>query len=464
MKVNAMEDVTKLERRGLHADPFAFVLQTSTAEIPDATRRRAALLLLDTIGVCIAASRLEAGRIARETAVRFYAASSPEAEATLLFDGRKASIPGAAFAAASQIDNLDAHDGFNPVKGHIGVAVVPALTAVAENIPDLFGDDALAALVIGYEFAGRAGLALHATVSEYHTSGAWNALGVAAIAARLRGASGETLRQALGIAEYHGPRSQMMREIANPTMLHDGSGMGAFVGLSSLLMAEMGFIGGPAITVEAEDAAGYWADLGSVWQTDVQYIKPYPICRWAHAAIDAARELCLEHSLSSDDIAGVRIASFHNAVQLFPGMPATTSQAQYSLPFAVAKMIANGRVGVEDIAGDALSDPVAARLVAATEMVTAPEHEARFPAGRSADVTLTLNSGATVASGFVEARGGPERPYSEGDIVEKFMDFATPVAGKSRASAIRDATLGLSEANSRFSDLARHLTEPPEPV
>ena len=32
----------------------------------------------------------------------------------------------------------------------------------------------------------------------------------------------EQLRHALGIAEYHGPRSQMMREIANPSMLHDG--------------------------------------------------------------------------------------------------------------------------------------------------------------------------------------------------------------------------------------------------
>ena len=44
------------------------------------------------------------------------------------------------------------------------------------------------------------------------------------------GLSPDQLRQALGIAEYHGPRSQMMREIATPTMLHDGSGMGALVG------------------------------------------------------------------------------------------------------------------------------------------------------------------------------------------------------------------------------------------
>ena len=457
-----MEDGAKLDSGKVLVDPVAFALETATSDIPEATRRRAAFLFLDTIGVCIAATKIEAGKIAREAAVRFYAAPSPDDAATLLFDGRTASIPGAAFGAASQIDNLDAHDGFNPVKGHIGVAVVPALAAVAELIPSLKGEDALAALVVGYEIAGRAGLALHATVSDYHTSGAWNALGVAAMAARLRSVSYATLRQALGIAEYHGPRSQMMREIANPTMLHDGSGMGAFIGLSSVLMAELGFVGAPAITVEADEVSEYWSNLGTVWQTDVQYIKPYPICRWAHAPIDAVRELCQKHGISADDVSGIRVASFENAVQLFPGMPNTTSEAQYSLPFAVARMIINGRIGVEDITGDALSDPATARLVEVTEMVTTEEHEANFPTGRSADVTLTLQSGEKLASGFVEARGGPDRPYSEADIVEKFMDFAAPVIGAQRAGAIHQATLRLCDEDSRFADLAALLTAPPD--
>ena len=39
------------------------------------------------------------------------------------------------------------------------------------------GAEALMLVTLGYEIAGRAGLALHATVSDYHTSGAWNALG-----------------------------------------------------------------------------------------------------------------------------------------------------------------------------------------------------------------------------------------------------------------------------------------------
>ena len=202
----------------------------------------------------------------------------------------------------TQTDNLDAHDGYNPVKGHIGVAVVPALLALAEQSKPIGGDEALALITLGYEIAGRAGLALHATVSDYHTSGAWNALGVAALAARVRGLSLAQFREAIGIAEYHGPRSQMMREIASPSMLHDGSGWGAMVGISSTILAEQGFTGAPAITVEADEVADIWSDLGTRWIMTDQYVKPYPICRWAHAPIDGVRELMMAHSLTHDDI------------------------------------------------------------------------------------------------------------------------------------------------------------------
>ena len=88
---------------------------------------------------------------------------------------------GAAWALATQIDNLDAHDGLNATRGHIGCNLVPALFAYAEQHPSLTGRQALAALAMGDEVAARAAIALHAMVSDYHTSGAWNAPGVAAM-------------------------------------------------------------------------------------------------------------------------------------------------------------------------------------------------------------------------------------------------------------------------------------------
>jgi 2-methylcitrate dehydratase PrpD len=438
-----------------------FVLRRPAAAFPASVLEQARYLLLDTIGIAIAAGPMEAGRIARDTATLLYASTDPRHSARMLFDGRRASIAGAAYAAATQIDNLDGHDGYSPTKGHIGVAVVPALAALAEARPDLGGPEALAALVVGYEIAGRAGIALHATVSDYHTSGAWNALGVVAVAARLRRLSDDQLRQALGIAEYHGPRSQMMREIANPTMLHDGSGIGALIGLSAAVLAERGFTGAPAITIEEPEVAPHWQDLGAFWQVLHQYVKPYPICRWAHAAIDATRGLCHAHHLAPADISHVEVNSFHYAATLFDGMPDTTSKAQYSLRFAVATFIVHGRIGLEHISGSGLEDVAVADMLSRITVVESERHSARFPAGRWADVTLTTSDGRILASGDVHARGGPEAPLTQAEIEAKYMEFAAPMLGQGRAEAIRDAVLSLSDRDSLFGDLSALLYDPP---
>jgi 2-methylcitrate dehydratase PrpD len=315
--------------------------------------------------------------------------------------------------------------------------------------------------VIGYETAGRAGIALHATVSDYHTSGAWNALGVAAMAARSFKLNDDQLRHAFGIAEYHGPRSQMMREIATPTMLHDGSGMGALVGLSAAVLAAHGFAGAPAITIEAPEVAHHWDDLGSFWQVSRQYIKPYPICRWAHAAIDGTRALCLEHALTPEQIASVRVNSFHEAAALFAGMPDTTSKAQYSLPFPVATMIVHGRIGLEHISGPGLRDEAVAKMLKRIDVREATRHSVRFPQGRWADVQIETVDGRVLDSGDVHARGGPEAPFTTDDIIDKYMEFASPVLGDERAAIIRDGILGLTAGESRFSDLAEALYAPP---
>ena len=438
-----------------------FVLRRGAEDFPASVLETVSYLFLDTLGIAAAASPMEAGFIARETATLLYGTRADAHSARMLFDGRPVSVAGAAYAAATQTDNLDGHDGYSPTKGHIGVAVVPALAALAQTRCDLTGPEALAALVAGYEVAGRAGIALHATVSDYHTSGAWNALGVAALAARLRRLTGDQLRQALGIAEYHGPRSQMMREIANPTMLHDGSGWGAMAGISAAILAQRGFTGAPAITVEAPDVARHWDDIGAFWQVERQYIKPYPICRWSHAAIDATRTLCRDNNIDPEQISRIHVNSFRYAAELFRGMPETTSKAQYSLPFAVAVMAVHGRIGLEHISGAGLVDPAVAAMVKRITVAGAERHSARFPEGRWADVQIWTGDGRIFHSGDVHARGGPEAPLSRAGILDKYMEFAAPVLGKSRAAALQEGILGLCEPRSRFADLAPLLYEPP---
>ncbi len=72
-----------------------------------------------------------------------------------------------------------------------------------------------------------------------------------------RGCSRSTrrsIREALGVAEYFGPRGQILRACDSPTMVKDGSGWGAHVGVTAALLARDGFTGAPALTIEREDA------------------------------------------------------------------------------------------------------------------------------------------------------------------------------------------------------------------
>jgi len=455
-----MTRMQNLPRPSARFDQLAsFVRATGVSSLPQEVILTVKLLLLDLIGVLAAGSKLEAARIARDHAANHWAAGPEAASARLLFDGRRVSLPGFGYAMATQLDNLDAHDGWQPSKGHAGAALFPALCAFAEAETEVAGTEALVAMVLGYEISYRAAIALHATVNDYHTSGAWNALGCAVIGARLRGLDDAQLRHALGIAEYHAPRSQMMREIANPSMLHDGTGWGAPTGIYSVLVAEDGFRGAPAATVEFEDTAFAWKDLGQNWLTTQQYIKPYPVCRWVHAPIDAALKLKREHALTADMIEAIRIESFAYAADLNPGVPRSSPEAQYSLAWPVAAALARGRVGVDEVIESSFSDPEIIALTQLTSVVIDPDFDSGYPEKRLANIEITLKNGSVVESGTTEASGGPEPQPGEDEVIDKFRAFAGTVLPGPRVAQIEAAVLSLDTGKASFKALLDLLAE-----
>ncbi len=438
-----------------------FILGTPQQSIPQQTLTTAKLLILDLIGVMAAATKLDAGRIARDHAVNHWAAGPDGPSARLLFDGRKTSLPGFSFAMATQVDNLDAHDGWQPSRGHAGAALLPALCAFAEADKQITGHAALQAMVVGYEISYRAAFALHATVEDYHTSGAWNSLGCSAIGARLRAMDKNTLRHALGIAEYHSPRSQMMREIANPTMLHDGTGWGAPTGVYAVLVAEAGFQGAPAATIEFDDATHAWADLQQNWLTVQQYIKPYPICRWAHAPIDAALQLREKHNLDPATIESVSIETFAYSAALSVEVPDTTSRAQYAIAWPVAAALVRGHVGVDEVLEYSFTDPQLIAMTQRTNTRVDPQIDASFPEQRLARLVITLKNGQKLDSGVTTASGGPDPQPTEEEVVTKFRSYASTVLPAKRVAAIETAVMSMDSESFRFSTLMELLVDKP---
>ncbi|SHJ65512.1 2-methylcitrate dehydratase PrpD [Shimia gijangensis] len=431
-------------------DALSFIHIMKWQNLPDAVKKQAELNVLDLIGVAAAGSQTPPSMMTRDLAHEEFGGTLP-----MLFDGRTSSATGGAMAAGITIDSIDGHDGFNPAKGHIGAPLFPAALMLGHSA-GISGQAFLEAIVMGYEFGARASVAQHGTVPDYHTSGSWGAVTAAAAGSRIMGLDPETTRHALGIAEYHGPRSQMMRVIDYPSMLKDGAGWGAMCGTSAVKLAQKGFTGAPAITVE--NAAEYWDGLGSRWFTLEQYFKPYPVCRWAQAPIEGALALQRAHNIPHEQIATIEVHTFHESVRLAMKRPQEGDAAQYSTSFPVAVALVHGDVQPRHLVGDALHDPEVLRLSDAVDMRESDHANDNFPAQRPARVTLVLKDGTRHDGDWTEPRWDHNAPPTEAEFREKFHSLADPVLGKSHADAIETALAQLQ--NTPLSALSDQLLRP----
>ena len=426
-------------------DPVAFIHQMQWADVPTPAQERLHMCLLDLLGVAAGGLALPMSAIVRD-----HAALDLRGEVPILFDGRGALVSGAAMAGAMSIDALDGHDGYNPSKGHVGCTLVPALLALAHG-RTVAGAAFLSALAMGYEFGSRVAEAQHGTCPDYHTSGSWGAVTVAAAGARLLGLDHDTTRHALGIAEYHGPRSQMMRVIDSPTMLKDGA-WGALAGISALQLAMRGMTGAPALTVE--DCPAYWADLGQDWKILKQYFKPYPVCRWAHAPVEAVLELRDAHRLDPAAVSRIEVESFHESIRLATAEPKTTEEAQYSTSFPCAVALVHGAVLPEHLHGAALQHAEVLRLSRGLVMAETQTANDLFPGKRIARVRLRLHDGRCLESDWKTPKWDWQDAPTAQDIRGKFDTLARPALGTERADAIAAAVAKLGTGPlSRLGDL-----------
>ena len=439
---------------------FEFSKNLKWDDLPDAVQHQAKRCLIDLIGVAAAGTTTDMSKIIYRHATHQFGAGN-DAGARLFFDGRRVSASGAALANGMTIDAIDAHDGHPLTKGHAGCGILPGLMALIEaNELEVSGQEFLTTLVIGYEVAIRAGIALHATVADYHTSGAWVGLGIAAMAARLLNMEETRFHEAIGIAEYHGPRSQMMRTIDFPTMVKDGSGWGAMAGVSAVYLAQDGFTGAPAISLTGADATQYYDDLGADWYILGLYFKMYPVCRWAQPPVEAALQLKKQHAFQVSDIQAIKVYTFHEAYRLSTKNPQSTEAAQYSLPFSVAAALLRGTIGPNEVGNNGLNDPDISKLANLVEPYEDDEFNAKFPAERWARVEIVLNNGTVLKSDPSVGLGNAENPLSNTTLHEKYHTLASEILSKELATKIENTVWAL-DAAPYISDLFNSVLNKP---
>lgn len=457
-----MESASAIERLG----------EIRWDDLPPAVIKQAQLCVLDLLGVAAAGLDTEQAKAVR----RLVGRRTPVSAGTRLwFDGSTVDAPSAAWANSTAIESFDAHDGHSLTKGHAGVAILPAVLAVVESRGiAATGQQFLRSVILGYEVAIRCGIGLQATALEYHSSGAWNSIGVAVTCAELVGLSRDCISHAAGIAEYWAPRGLMMRCIARPTMVKDSSAWGARVGTEAVELAELGFSGAPSELLDgiafergpqgppAEAIRHLWTDLGQRWRISELYFKPIPICRWAQPAVEGVLKLRAELTeFAPDDVEQVEIRTFREAVALGTRWPRNTEEAQYSLSYACAAALVRGRLGPEEVMREGLEDPSIRAIAERITTRNLDAYDERFPEERLADVTMRLRDGRVFEATGMTPRGEASFPLSLEEILEKFRTYATSALGASRATAIEDVVFSLAEHGCSAEQLSQLLWAPP---
>jgi 2-methylcitrate dehydratase PrpD len=401
----------------------SFVRDASLSDFSEAARDHLRNRVLDTLAATTAGFALPTADVVRE-----YAADHHGGDAATLLSGDSSgeestlSEHGAVLVNATAANALDVDDGHREVKGHPAAVVVPPALAAAETVGATVGEF-LAAVGVGYELAVRAGIAIHETDGVYTGTGSWGALGAAAAVARLRGLDREPTAHALGTAEYHAPRTPIMRGVERPGMTKDGIGWGAYAGTAAVGLAEAGFTASGTVFDEGDVSAT--DDLGDHCYLTTGYLKPYPCCRWAQPGVEAVLDLRETHGIAPESVETIRVHTFEAATHLGTRRPESAEAAEYSYPYPVAAALACGEFTPAELTASRRADAAILALADRVELVVDSDLEARFPAECLARVELVPSDGesGTISSDVTRAKGAKERPLSDAERRAKATDL-----------------------------------------
>jgi 2-methylcitrate dehydratase PrpD len=408
-----------------------FIQGLRWSDIPGAVKHQAKRCLLDTLGALLAGTRTPVAGITAEMAVEQF----PGNGATILGRGQRVSMVGAAMANGFAANGLDIDDGYRRIKGHPGACVLPLVLAAGE-VAGCSGAEFLTAMILGYEVGIRAGLIRHATYEVYHSSGSWGAIAGAAAAGRIMGLDASTLREAMGIAEYHAPIAPMMKGIEKPSMGKDSIGWGCMVAMSSLLMAQKSFTGVRPLFDDVPEES-WITGLGQQYEIMNLYFKPYCACRWAQPAVDGALVICQREELTPDQIESIEVRTFAEAAALSRAHPRNTEDAQYNLAFPIAAALIDGAVGPEQVLPPRLRDPDLRAMMDRVLVCVEESYQREFPARALAEVIIETDSAQRFSSGAMSASWDPaSRLPTDDELVDKYHWLVDPLLGASRASEV----------------------------
>ncbi len=446
----------------------AFVAGLCFEHLPPEVVARAERLVLDYLGnIARGGVEAESSPVLRATLARL--GLDGPGTATVVGSARRYAPPIAALLNGVYGHSLDFDDTHAAASLHPSAPVVSAALAAAE----MTGADTrafLTAVVAGYEVCCRLGLAVDPTAHYgrgFHPTATTGVFAAAAAAGLLFGLDTDGMVEAMGIAGSQSAGS--LQFLANGAWTKRYQvGAAAMNGLMAATLVTEGFKGSVAVLEGthgffqgysgAADPAQAVKDLGTHWETLEIALKPYPSCRYTHAALDGLLALRAERHLTAGDITALTIGLHPNGITL-TGAPLaekrrarTIVEGQFSMPFTAAVALDQGRFGWDDY--KRLGEPGLDALADRITVVADPSLEGlSHPFG--ATLMLTTPAG-DMARRIPDPSGEPHLFPTDVALTGKFSTLSAPILGPDTA-ALAEATLALGIASplSAWTALAR---------
>lgn len=438
----------------------AYVAELKFDDIPQDVLARAKCLTLDYLGSTIRA-RSEAESTPALLGMLQALSLDGAGHSTVFGDSKTWTPAVAALLNGALGHSLDFDDTHADSSLHPSAPVVPAAFAVGEMV-GASGKDVLTAIVAGYEVCCRLGNALDPTshyARGFHPTATAGTYGAAAAAGKLFGLSQDQLISAFGVSgsQAAGSLQFLVNGAWNKRYQVGAAAMNGvvaatlarndFVGATESVEGKHGLLTGYTDTPHPDKAV---ADLGSVYETMKIGVKPYPSCRYTHAAIDALIAMRREHNLTPDQIQRVEIGLHRNGITLTGDAatkrhPTSIVGGQFSMYFTGALALDQGRFGWDDY--KRLGDEAIGALADRFDVVQDERLEGkRHPFG--ARVSIHTEDGVHERI-YADPSGEPDSFPDAAAMQQKFLQLARPVLAH-RAETFADAILTLE----RFDQVA----------
>lgn len=398
-----------------------------SVDVPNATIEKNRDILVDIVGLCIAARQQNYVKATKDAA--------EPGDHIIIGHSEKVSPSSAALINGTAAHGEDFDDTFEGGPVHSGAVLVPALLAAAQTYK-LNNDRVVLGLAAGTELLCRLALTLPKAVHKagFHPTAVLGAFGATLGICVACNASEKVTANALGIVgsmssgiiEYLGDGSWTKR-------MHPG--WAAQSALRAYGLARAGFVGPRAVFEGTHGAFRSFAPsieprtdqlfngLGERWVSETIAFKPYPCGSMIQPYIDCAISL-RDKGVSLEGISTIVCKTAEGIVhRLWTPLelkrrPPTSYAGKFSTPFGVALGLVRGHANLNDYTEAAINDDALLKITRLVDFEIDPDNP--YPDIFTGHVRLEYADGRIeeAEQGFV--RGGAEAPLSRQEIENKF--------------------------------------------